>query len=94
MLCRQHQLACLLLWHAKQGAASPLQPWLEALPHTFNNLAQWSSAELDELQLGSASAEVEFRAQVKLTQAAPRMPQMPGNAKFSPHYSLCFNGCT
>ena len=63
-LCRQHQLACLLLWHDKQGKASPLQPWLEALPRHSNNLAEWSSAELGELQLGSASAEAEFRSQV------------------------------
>lgn len=65
--CRQHQLACLLVWHLKQGSASPFQPWLAALPRSFNNLVGWSLAELDELQLSNTGAEAEFRAQVSPT---------------------------
>ena len=58
-------MACLLLWHVKQGNKSALQPWIQTLPQFSHNLVEWSAAQLDELQLGSGSAETDFRAQVR-----------------------------
>lgn len=59
-------MACLLLWHVKQGTKSALHAWIQTLPRHSNNLVEWSPAQLDELQLGSGSAEADFRAQVHL----------------------------
>ena len=66
MQCRMFQLAVLLLYEAKQGAASDHHPWIQSLPSSFDTLTQWAPAELEELQLGSTIAELDFRSQVKL----------------------------
>ena len=76
--CRDVQLAALLLWHAKQGPQSDWYPYIQALPPKFDTLIHWTSAQLDELQLGTTITESGFRSEVHfsapLTHPAPRLP--------------------
>ena len=75
--CRDEQLAALLLWHAKQGPQSDWYPYIQALPPKFDTLTHWTSAQLDELQLGTTITESGFRSEVHfchLTHPAPPLP--------------------
>ena len=90
-LCREVQLAALLLYNAKLGQESKCYPWIQALPTKFDTLTQWTAAELDELQLGTTTTELGFRSEVRpflcsffgaLSQSTP--PCKPGLLSLCP----------
>lgn len=62
-MCRDIQLAALLLYHAKLGLHSEWYPWIQALPTHFNTLLHWTDAQLAELQLGTTAIELDFISQ-------------------------------
>ena len=66
LFCRLLQTNFLLLWHAKRGVESPLHPWIQSLPTSYDTLVHWTPSQLDELQLVSTSTEKQFRAEVSV----------------------------
>ncbi|GFR49677.1 hypothetical protein Agub_g11825, partial [Astrephomene gubernaculifera] len=53
------KLAAMILWHKRQGAQSPLAPWIAQLPSSTGVPVLWSDSQLQALQYPPLIAQVQ-----------------------------------